>query len=190
MQNKELQYFRLFRDVCKVINSSLNIGEVLQLIAKNLVKALDAKACTVFLLDREKNTLEVSTTHGLSENYLKKGPLSADKSIGATLRGEFVLIYDVANDPRVQYPEEAKKEGIASILSVPISVKKSIIGVLRIYTAQQRKFSDDECEFITGLADVGGLAIDNARMYDLLKADHEKLIHDVHQWFDYRNMPF
>ena len=113
MQNTEMQYFRLFRDVCKVINSSLNVGDVLQLIAKNLVKALDVRACAVFLLDREKNTLEVRTTYGLSKNYLKKGPLSADESIGATLKEESVLIYDVANDPRVQYPEEAKREGVS-----------------------------------------------------------------------------
>ena len=61
--------------------------------------------------------------------------------------------------------------------------------MLRIYTAQQRYFPDDEFDFIAGLADMGGIAIDNARMYDHLKADHERLIHDVHQWFDYGNMP-
>ena len=57
--------------------------------------------------------------------------------------------------------------------------------MLRIYTAQQRDFSDDECEFIAGLADMGGIAIDNARMYDHLKADHEKLINETHQWFQF-----
>ena len=189
MQNKDFQYFKLFRDVCKVVNSSLDLKEVLKLITENVGHALDVKACTVFILDMQRNILEVSATHGVSEAYLKKGPLVADKSISETLLGKKVLIYDIANDPRVQYPEEAKREGIASILSVPISVKEDIIGVLRIYTAKQRDFSDDECEFIAGLADVSGIAIDNARMYDHLKADHEKLIRDVHQWFDYGNLP-
>jgi signal transduction protein with GAF and PtsI domain len=185
MQNKDFQYFKSFRDVCKVVNSSLDLKEVLKLITENVGHALDVKACTVFILDRQRNILEVSATHGVSEAYLKKGPLVADKSISETLQGKKVLIYDIANDPRVQYPEEAKREGIASILSVPISVKEDIIGVLRIYTAQQRDFSDDECEFIAGLADMGGIAIDNARMYDHLKADHEKLISETHQWFQF-----
>ena len=184
MKAQEKNYFRLFRDVCKTINSSLNLAEVLNLITQNVVSVLNVKACTVFLWDREKNSLEVSATHGLSESYLKKGPLVADKSIAETLGGESVIISDVGNDPRIQYPDEAKKEGIASILSLPISVKTQIIGVLRIYTAESRNFSEAENEFIAGLADIGGIAIDNARMYDHLKADHERLIVDVHQWFE------
>ena len=185
MKAKEKNYFGLFRDICKVINSSLNLAEVLNLITENVVGALDVKACTVFLWDRKKNILEVSATHGLSESYLKKGPLVADISIAETLKGASVFIYDVGNDPRIQYPDEAKKEGIASILSIPISVKARVIGVLRIYTAEQRNFSEDENEFIAGLADIGGIAIDNARMHDHLKADHERLIADVHQWFEF-----
>jgi len=185
MQTKEMQYFKLFRDVCKVINSSLDLKEVLNLIAENIVTVLDVKACTVFLWDRERNTLELSAAHGLSEAYMKKGPLDADKSIAETLDGEIVIILDANTDPRVQYPEAAKSEGIASMLSVPISVKDRIIGVLRIYTSEQRDFSDEECEFICGLSDMGGIAIDNARMHDHLKADHEKLIYDTHRWFEF-----
>jgi GAF domain-containing protein len=48
--------------------------------------------------------------------------------------------------------------------------------VLRIYTPHPRKFSDNESEFIAGLAEMGGIAIDNARMYHHLKNDHENLI--------------
>ena len=185
MQKKELKYFQLFRDVCKVINSSLDLKVVLMLITENIVKLLDVKACTIFLLDKNQNKLDVSASHGLSEAYLKKGPLDADKSIAETLGGQIVLILDMSNDARVQYPEEAKREGIASALSVPISVKGQIIGVLRIYTSEQRNFSNDEYELISGLADMGGIAIDNARMYDRLKAEHEKLIDETHRWFEY-----
>jgi signal transduction protein with GAF and PtsI domain len=185
MEDKEKTYFKLFRDICKVINSSLNLAEVLNLITDNVVSALDVKACSVFLWDRSKNILEVSATHGLSESYLKKGPIVADKSISETLEGKSVFILDTNTDKRIQYPDEANKEGIASILSIPISVKEQIIGVLRIYTAEQRDFDEDEIQFIFGLADMGGIAIDNARMYDHLKADHEKLIAEVHHWFEF-----
>ena len=136
-------------------------------------------------MDKSENKLDVSASYGLSESYLKKGPLDADKSIAETLDGQIVLILDTLIDSRVQYPEEAKREGIASLLSVPITVKGQIIGVLRIYTSEQRNFSDDEYELISGLADMGGIAIDNARMHDHLKAEHEKLIDETHQWFEY-----
>ena len=185
MKNNELQYFKLFRDVCKVINSSLDLKEVLMLITENIVKLINVKACTIFLLDKSRNKLDVSASHGLSEAYLRKGPLDADKSIAETLNGQIVLIVDSSNDSRIQYPEEAKREGIVSVLSVPITVKGQVIGVLRIYTSEQRKFSDDEYELISGVADIGGIAIDNARMYDRLKAEHANLIEETHRWFEY-----
>ena len=160
MQNKEMRYFKLFRDVCKVINSSLDLKEVLILITENIAKIINVKACTIFLLDKSRNKLEVSASHGLSEAYLRKGPLDADKSIAETLDGQLVLILDTSNDSRIQYPEEAIKEGIASVLSVPITVKGQIIGVLRIYTAEQRNFSDYEYKLISGLATISVMIVD------------------------------
>ena len=185
MKNNGENYFKLFRDTCKLINSSLNLSKVLNLITQNVITALNVKACTVFLWNRKQSTLEVSATRGLNESYLQKGALDADKSIAETLQGKSVLIHDIAGDPRVQYPDEAKKEGIVSIFSVPISVKGLIIGVLRIYTLEKKQFSEDEVDFITGLADMGGIAIDNARMHDHLKADYEGLIAETHQWFQF-----
>ena len=185
MEIKEKTYIRLFRDTCKVINSSLNLAEVLKLITENVTNALNVKGCAIFLWDKQKNILKIRATHGLSESYLKKGPIDADKSLAATLEGKSVLVYDIQKDTRIQYPAEAEKEGVASILSVPISVKEQIIGVLRIYTSEQRIFSEDESEFISGLADMGGIAIENARMYHHLKADHDRLITEVHQWFEF-----
>ncbi|MGD8230033.1 MAG: GAF domain-containing protein [Desulfobacteraceae bacterium] len=189
MEDTQLQYFRLFRDVSKAVNSSLDVAEVLKLITENTTSALDVKACTIFLLDKDRKVLEARASHGLSESYLKKGPVEADKSISGSLKGKTVLIYSVKNDPRAQYPKEAEKEGIASILSIPVTVKGEIIGVLRIYTSEPRKFSYDEIEFIYGVADMGGIAIDNARMYHHLKSDHERLIQDVHQFFEFGSTP-
>ena len=189
MQNIELLYFRSFIEVCKIINSSLDLKEVLTLITKNIVKLINVKACTIFLFDKDRKKLDVSASHGLSDTYLRKGPLDAGKSIAETLDGKIALIRDTSNDSRVQYPDEAKKEGIASVLSVPMTVKGQIIGVLRIYTSEQREFSENEYKLILGLADMGGIAIDNARMYDHLKADHECLIADTHHWFEFGKMP-
>ncbi len=185
MQNKEIYYFKLFRDVCRTINSTLNLKEVLNLIAENIVKVLDIKACAIFLLDKPQKRLDVGASYGLSETYLNKGPVDAEKSIVESLQGNFVLVHDATKDPRTQYPKENEKEGIASILSVPISVKGNVIGVLRIYTSQPRNFSEEENEFIAALAEMGGIAIENARMFHHLKSNHEKLINEVHEWFDF-----
>ncbi len=165
MKDTEKQYYKLFKDFAEIINSSLNVTEVLNMIAEKFVKSLNIKACTIFLLDRTWKELKVRASYGLSDAYLNKGSLAADKSIAETLNGKSVMIYDLTNDSRVQYPEEAKKEGIASILSVPITVAGRIIGALRLYTAKPYEFSEDECEFISHLADIGAVAIDRAQYF-------------------------
>lgn len=185
MQTKEMEYLESYKDVCKKINSSLDYGEVLDVIAENTVRLLGVKACTIYLLDQEQRQWKVSASYGLSNAYIQKGPIDPEKSISECLTGKWVLVSDATTDPRIQYPEKAKREGVASILSVPIFVREKIIGVLRIYSPEPREFSDLENEFISGLAEIGGIGIENARMYDHLKADHEKLIQDVHQWFDF-----
>ena len=188
MPVQEIRFLKLFKNVCKAINSSLNIKEVLNSITENTVNILNVKGCTIFLLDQVEKKLKISSSNGLSEAYLNKGSVDSEKSIVETLSGKWVLVPDATNDYRIQYPKEAKKEGIISILSVPMSVKMKIIGVLRIYTAESRIFTDVEKEFISGLSEIGSIGIENARMYTILKSDHEKLIYDVHQWFDYGRM--
>ena len=185
MPAQDIQYLKTFKDVCRKINSSLDIGDVLKSIVENTVNILNVKGCTIFLLDRNGKRLLASSSYGLSDAYINKGPVDSEKSIVDTLSGEWVMVRDAKNDARIQYRDEAVKEGIESILSVPMSVKGTIIGVLRIYRSEPRSFSDLENEFISGLAQIGSIGIENARIHDHLKTEHEKLIFDVHNWFDY-----
>ncbi len=185
MPNKELEYLKLFKEISKKINSSRDIGDILKSITENIVKTLDVKGCAIFLLDKSQKRLHYSSSYGLSEEYVNKGPIDSEKSIVETLRGKWVLISNTQTDQNIQYREEAKREGILSILSGPMSVKGTVIGVIRIYTSQPLNLSDVENEFITGLAEIGSIGIENARLYSHIKADHEKLISDVHQWFDF-----
>ena len=185
MLNQELEYLKMFKEISKKINSSLDIGDVLKSITEGIVKTLDVKGCAIFLLDKSQKRLLYSSSYGLSEAYVNKGPIDSEKSIVETLHGNWVLISDTQTDPKIQYREEAKREGILSILSGPMSVKGAVIGVIRIYTSKPLTLSDVENEFITGLAEIGSIGIENARLYSHIKADHEKLISDVHQWFEF-----
>jgi signal transduction protein with GAF and PtsI domain len=185
MPHQELEYLKLFKEISKKINSSLDIGEVLSSITENIVNALDVKGCAIFLLDKSKNRLINRSSYGLSEEYVNKGPIDSEKSIVETLKGKWVLIPNAQTDQNIQYREEAKREGVLSILSGPMSVKGTIIGVIRIYASKQLSLSDFENEFVTGLAEIGSIGIENARLYSHIKADHEKLINDIHQWFDF-----
>ena len=175
MENKEIQCFALYRNVCKVINSTLDIHEVLKLIAENIVKAIDVKGCVIRLLNRKRQTLEVSASHGVSEEYLNKGPLSSLHSIASSLREGPVMVYDVTDDPRIQYPEDAKKEKISSILSVPIIVRQTPLGALRVYSAEPWEASLEDVNFVQALALIAGMALEMSRLYKGLKDSIEIL---------------
>ncbi len=176
MKETEYTYLSAFIRIIRAISSSLDLKEVLHLIVKSTCETTGSKGCTLMLLDEKGERLEVKSSYGLSDQYIGKGPLSADKSISDTLKGKPVIIEDATRDPRVQYPQEAKKEGIASIVSVPINLRGRIFGVLRLYTSVPCRFTDDDIDFLSAIAMQSGLAIENAKMYEYVKVNYEKLM--------------
>jgi len=174
-----------FTEIRKAISSTLNLKEVLDLIVQGVVKVMKVKGSTLSLLDKNREKLRVFAYHGLSRDYVDKGPMEASRSLSETnLSGKHVWIEDAATDPRVQYPTEAMREGVASILSVPLLVRNKVIGALRVYTSERRSFSDEEVRFLYGFAEQVAYAIENARSYEDVKDEYEALRDDLWEYFD------
>jgi len=159
------EYFRLFFETAQAILSARDLQATLDSLVQRTVAALEIKAGSLRLIDEESNSLKQVASFGLSETYLNKGALSANQSIPGVLEGTPVCIKDAYNDPRIQYPEEMRAEGINTVLSVPVEAKDKVIGVLRLYSAVPRDFSSEDLEFVSALAEMGGLAIANAQLY-------------------------
>src|SRR5208282_3112704 len=174
MQRQLLNYDTLLR-VASSISHSKDPEEVVLMTVDSIKTALDVKGCAVFLFNRHTDELELAASFGLSEDYIHKGPVSASRSIPQSLAEGPVAIYDVTDDPRIQYPEEAQKEGIASILSVPIVAGGQSIGILRVYTAEPWEFTLDDLNFVQAMASMAGMAIEMARLYKGLKDSIEVL---------------
>jgi signal transduction protein with GAF and PtsI domain len=166
VKDKTTEYLRTFFDVNQTIFSSLALKEILKILVKKTVSALGAKAGSLRLLDEKTKRLELAASQNLSKKYLNKGPLSSDQSIPEVMEGKVVLVKNAHNDSRIQYRTEKIKEGINTILSVPVVAKDKVIGVLRLYSGEPRDFSDEEIEFVSALAEMGGLAIANAKIYE------------------------
>lgn len=92
-----------------------------------------------------------------------------------TLTGHIVQIKDAGDDPRFQYPEAAREEGIASVMALPLTVEDRAIGVLRLYSDKVREFDQSEQDFATAIANLSAIAIENARLHQALKTDYELL---------------
>ncbi len=179
-------------EVSRSISSTLSLNEVLSGIVENAAKVFGFKAASIRLLDVERRYLNVRATYGLSEAYLKKGPVEVEKSLidRECLEGRPVIISDVSKDGRLQYPEEIIKEGIKAILSVPLSIRGTVIGVLRVYVPNPYSFTPMEIDFISALASSGAIAIENARLFEHIKQEYEELTKDVWKWYDWgRHFP-
>ena len=183
---KIMENTRLFHDLAANINSTLDVKKIMHILSADVADALGVKAASVRLLDESKEKLELVASYGLSEKYLDKGPISAEKSIAEALKGKPVVVKNAAEDKGVQYKKEKQEEGIFSILCVPIKSKDEVIGVLRLYSGVEREFTEDEIMLVTALALQGGLAIQNASMYLMLEQDMKDLKDDLwshRSWF-------
>jgi signal transduction histidine kinase len=171
------QRIQTLYEVTKTVSSTLDLEEVLNLIAQSAVKAMQVKACTIRLLDEGGQMVDTVAAYGLSEQYLTKGPIDVQKSLHTyqTLSGQPVIISDTSQDNRLQYPAEARAEGINSMLCVPLLIKGKAEGVICVYSTEPEHFSQSDAEFLSALAREEAIAIENARTYQALEmADRAK----------------
>jgi len=168
-------YYTALYQAALTISSSLELDQVLQSVVKSITEAMEVKACAVRLLDPRTGQLQFNAGYGLSGDYLAKGPVDVEHSPidSEALRGAPVIIPDVSEDSRFQYKEAAKREGIVSVLCVPLEVHGKAIGVMRVYTSEQCTFHEDDIQFLTVLASLAALAIENASLYDSLKRSYD-----------------
>jgi GAF domain-containing protein len=168
-------YYTALYNAALTISSSLELPDVLQSVVKSITEAMQVKACVLRLLDSRAGQLQLSAVYGLSSGYLAKGPVDVEHSLidSEALSGKNVFIPDVSNDIRFQYVEAAKREGIISVLCVPVEVRGEAIGVLRVYTHEPTIFHDDDIQFLSVLASLAGLAIENANLYENVKNSYE-----------------
>ena len=179
--------FETLYHVARTVNSSLDIMQVLQTIVASTAAALDARACSLRLLGPDGKHLMFGAAYGLSPAYRAKGPvLLAQSEVDAlALRSSRTLtVDDASSDERFQYPDEAREEGIVSVLVTPLKVQDQPIGVLRVYTATPRTFSSEERELAEAIASLSALAIENGRLYERLNRNYQAALEFDQREFD------
>jgi signal transduction protein with GAF and PtsI domain len=193
---KHMIHYDTFIRVTRAISQSRDPEEVVLIATESIKTAFKVKGCAIFLVDNKTNELHLAGSFGLSDTYLQKGPIHYIHSIREYIQEEPVAIYDVTDDPRIQYPAEAKEEGISSILGVPIIVHGSAIGVLRVYTAEPWDFTLMDVNLIQAVAVVCGMALDMCRLHkgyttsiDILKLMRRPQGIRSNRWTPYEGVP-
>jgi signal transduction protein with GAF and PtsI domain len=175
MNGKDRIDMDIFRVVTRAVAESDNLDTMVNQMAQLLVAALEIKGCNMFILNLESEELESMASFGLSTAYLRKGPIMADKSIGCTLKGDPIIIQDTERSDLLQYPEQARREGIRAIVSVPIMFNRESVGVLRLYHSEVWIISDRDVESLLILGETIGLAMMFARLLNTVKFFNEAI---------------
>jgi GAF domain-containing protein len=177
----------MFHDLADSINSTnLDIKKILHIMTADIAETFGMKGVNIRLVNKDSGTLDMVASYGFSEEFLNKGPVQADKSVTQALDGQTVVIKDARTDKRVQYPEAMKKEGVVSMLVVPVQSGEEIIGVMRLCSGEEQEFDEDFILLVEALAHQGGIAIQNASMYLTLQEDKKSLEQDIwshRSWF-------
>jgi signal transduction protein with GAF and PtsI domain len=153
--------------IAEAFNSPLGTKELLAHTAKSIVEELHLKACQFRLLSRDQKLLEHVTSYGLSEKFLAKGPVEAEKSVTEALEGKTIVVADCATDPRIQYPDEHVEEGLVSVLTVPLKTRGQVIGVMRLYAGEKRPFSDLEVSITEVMASFCTRAVTHSMFHQI-----------------------
>jgi signal transduction protein with GAF and PtsI domain len=181
MEQKETTYFESLYQLVTILNSAGSPDNILYSIVENVAKDMHAKGCSLLLLSPDGKMLLHTEAYGLSDWFVRKGPVSVDESMSETLTGKPVTVLDATNDSRIQYRIQVKQEGIASILSVPVKMREKIIGVMRVYTSENRRFTDAEVLFATIAANFGALALESTQFYETQKKNYDTLQQEIRQ---------
>jgi len=173
MGKSRASYYSVLRQINKVANSALGLRRICNSIAKGAAAAVQANGCRILSLNPQKEYLITVGAYGLSDIYLKKGPLDVHKSLPDILDGKVVFIANAAKDKRVQYPEIARAQGVSSILGIPVLNKGEAIGEIRIYAREPRQFSEADKSFLLSVADICATVFERAELRQLLEQDYK-----------------
>lgn len=149
------------------ISSTLELDELLQRIVAHARRLMDARVSSILLLDADEASLRPAATEGASEEYLAQPA----REVATSLTGEVIEtgrpLYapDVRKETRYRVADLARREGLCSLLSVPLRTKADVIGVLNVYTGAPRRFAEDDVRLLTLLASQSAIAIENATLH-------------------------
>jgi len=171
------QVIQALAKISEAVISDQYLDDILKLIVTATAEAMGSKICSLLLIDRTGEKLEVKATQSVSEAYNKKPHIKLGAGIAGRVAktGEPITVSDVRKDTRYMNRTIAKREKLCSLLCVPLTVKKRIIGALNSYTSKPHKFTKNEISILKSIANQAAIVIENFRLVVETKVIKEEL---------------
>ncbi len=171
------EQIKALSEISKAISSDLYLEDILRLIVTVTANVMDSKICSLWLLDERKKTFSLKATQSMSKEYLKERVLRMGEGVVGWVAQERkpAKIFNVLEEPRYKEKELARKEGLCSMLSVPMVVRGKVIGVINCYTSYPHHFTDTEEAILTTVANQAAICIENTELMVKTKVIQEEL---------------
>lgn len=162
----QVTHLSTLSEVSRSITSGMYLDETLNLIVAMTAESMNFKIVTVMLVDEEKGELVIRATQSSSREYIDKPNLKLGESLAgkAISEGKPITVLDVRETPGYRYPDIARKEGLCSLICMPLKFREKTIGVLNCYTENRHVFTPEEIGVLTALGNHAAIAIDNAKL--------------------------
>lgn len=154
--------------VSETVVSNRVIEDVMQLIVTMTAQMMQSKICSIMLLDHPTGELRIVATQSLSEQYRLKPNLKIGQSISgrAVQERRPIIVPNVIHDRNYMYPDMAKKEGLCSLLSIPMMIREKAVGVINSYTSTPHMFTTDEVKLMQAIANQAAIAIEHTTLIE------------------------
>ena len=164
------RHLRLLTETIAAVNSTLDLQEVLELVARNVASALETDACFVYLYDERADELVLRATHGTAvEDMTRRPRMRPGEGITGTAAAERapIMIAEQAHlDPRFKQFPNLREDEYESILAVPILMRDKLEGALNVRTRAPRAFTPTEIDLLVAIASQVAQTIEHARLYE------------------------
>lgn len=152
--------------VSKTITEPIFLDEMLAVICEMAAQIMNAKGTALLLFDEENEELTLRATYGLERDHAAISPIDVATSLTgrAIQSGEPVMVRDLQNEPSYKNRALAKREGLHSFLSMPVSVRGKVIGAFNCYLNRVHEFTPPEIELFATLANQTAVALENANL--------------------------
>ena len=163
------RHLRLLTETIAAVNSSLDLEEVLALVASKVADALGTDACFVYLYDERGDELVLRATHGTRVEEMTRTPRMRTgegiTGVAAAERAPVMIPSQAHLDPRFKLFANLPEDEYESILAVPILARDTLEGALNVRTREPRTFTDEEVELLVAIAAQVARTIEHAKLY-------------------------
>lgn len=173
----KVRLFESLASISQTINSTMNLGDALDVVTREACQLMQGKMCSLLMLDPSGDWLELRSSHGAGPDYQRKPKLSVPESLlGIVVRRKKpVQVENVQVSGVYQHVDIARREGLVSLLSVPLLYTGKAIGTLNVYKGAPYSFSNEEIRILSALAELSAIAIQKAQLYERLVDVEEQL---------------